>query len=129
VPPASHRASGKRVLIVDDNAALRVSLGGVLHDIGHAAKAAADGDEALRIAREWLPHVVFLDVNMPGLNGYELARLFRSEFPSSGMKLIMLSGDTLSEAARRGAESAGFDRCIDKLSGVQVYEEILADHA
>jgi CheY-like chemotaxis protein len=126
VLPAATAEAAKRVLIVDDNAAFRVSLGGVLEDMGHAAKAAADGAEALQIAHGWTPQVVFLDVNMPGLNGYELARRFRSEFPGSDMKLIMLSGDTLNEATMRGAQNAGFDLCMDKLSNTQMFREVLA---
>jgi CheY-like chemotaxis protein len=115
----------RRVLIADDNAALRVSLSGVLQDLGHQARAVQDGTEALRVAREWLPDVVILDVHMPGLNGYELGRLLRAEFPPSAMKLVMMSGDTLSEAAVRGARTAGFDHCMDKLAGVQAFEAIL----
>ncbi len=126
VPPTATGEAAKRILIVDDNASFRVSLGGVLQDMGHAAKAAADGAEALQIAHGWTPQVVFLDVNMPGLNGYELARRFRSEFPGSGMKLIMLSGNTLNEAALRGAKNAGFDLCMDKLSNTQMFREVLA---
>jgi CheY-like chemotaxis protein len=118
-------AQPRRVLIADDNAALRVSLSGVFQDLGHQTQAVPDGTEALRVAREWLPEVVILDVNMPGLNGYELARLLRAEFPPSTMKLVMMSGDTLSEAAVRGARTAGFDKCVDKLAGVQAFEAIL----
>jgi CheY-like chemotaxis protein len=117
-----------RILIVDDNAAFRASLDGVLHDMGHLSKAAANGREAMQIARDWSPQVVFLDVNMPDINGYELARRFRSEFPASGIKLVMLSGDTLNEAAARGAKSAGFDLCMDKLSSFAEIKRMLDVH-
>jgi CheY-like chemotaxis protein len=117
----------RRILIADDNAALRESLGGMLQQMGHETRAAAGGDEALRIAREWMPQVVFVDVNMPGINGFELARMFRSEFQPSSIKLVLMSGDGLSEMVLRGARNAGFDRCIDKLSGASAFAGILND--
>ncbi len=115
----------RRVLIVDDNAALRESLSGLLHDMGHLTRAAAGASEALQIAREWMPDVVFVDVNMPGINGFELARMFRAEFPRAPVNLVMMSGDTMNDIALRAARNAGFDQCIDKLSPVAVFESVL----
>jgi CheY-like chemotaxis protein len=115
----------RRILIADDNAAVRESLSALLHDMGHLTRAAAGGTEALQIAREWMPDVVFVDVNMPGINGYELARMFRAEFPRAPVKLVMMSGDAMNDIALRGAKHAGFDQCIDKLSPVPVFENIL----
>jgi CheY-like chemotaxis protein len=122
---AGRNCAGVRLLVVDDNAAFRDSLTGVLRDLGHNTREAPDGSQALVIARDWTPDLVFIDVNMPGLNGYELARRFRSEFSSLDIKLVMLSGDNLTEAAARGAEAAGFDRCMDKLSSVDAFRGLL----
>lgn len=118
-----------RILIVDDNAAFRESLSAVLRELGHATRAAAGGDEAVRIAREWTPHFAFLDINMPGLNGFELARRFRAEFQQSAMKLVMMSGDGLGEMVMRGAKNAGFDHCVDKLDGTGALAGILNGEA
>jgi CheY-like chemotaxis protein len=115
----------RRVLIVDDNAALRESLGALLQGMGHLTRAAVGGSEALQIAREWMPDLVFVDVNMPGVNGFELARMFRAQFPSASTKLVMMSGNAMNDIALRGAKNAGFDQCIDKLSAAPVFESIL----
>lgn len=118
-------ATSRRVLIVDDNAALCSSLGGVLKDLGHDTKTSGDGADALRIATTWEPDVVFLDVHMPGLSGFDVARGLRARFSPAAMKLVMMSGDTLNELSVRGAKEAGFDQCIDKLAGIAVFESIL----
>ena len=51
---------------------------------------------------------------MPKLNGIEVARRLRARFPSSEMRLVMMSGDGVDDVVRRGATQAGFDHCIDK---------------
>jgi CheY-like chemotaxis protein len=135
-PPAARPAAAqsgstprRRILIADDNAALRASLGGMLQDLGHETASAEDGPAALRTACSWKPDVVFLDVHMPGLGGFEVARQLRAQFAPSAMRLVMMSGDTLNELAVRGAKEAGFDDCIDKLSGIAVFESVLAGDA
>jgi CheY-like chemotaxis protein len=125
VPSVTH-ARGRRILIADDNAALRTSLGALLEDLGHQTMAAADGAEALKMAAEQHPEFVFLDIHMPGPDGYEVARRLRARFTPAAMKLVVMSGDTLNELARRGAKDAGFDYCIDKLAGIAVFKNILA---
>jgi CheY-like chemotaxis protein len=125
--PAAGAARRRRILIADDNAALRESLGGMLQDMGHETATAEDGKAALQTAVSWKPNVVFLDVHMPGLNGFEVARQLRAQFAPSVMKLVMMSGNTLNELAVRGAKEAGFDDCIDKLSGIAVFESVLGD--
>jgi CheY-like chemotaxis protein len=125
-PAPTGHSPRRRILIADDNAALRTSLSGVLQDMGHETMTAADGAEALRVASTWKPDVVFLDIHMPGLNGFDVARQLRVQFAPAAMQLVMMSGDTLNELAVRGAKEAGFDDCIDKLSGIGVFENILA---
>ena len=114
-----------RILVVDDSNELRASLGNILQEMGHDVRAAADGVEALEIAREWLPTYVLLDINIPKLNGYEVARELRSEFPAARMTIIMMSGVSLSEVMLRGAKEAGFDHCIDKMQAFEQLEKLL----
>jgi CheY-like chemotaxis protein len=120
------RAAPKRVLVVDDSNEVRASLCNILQEMGHEVRAAADGAEALEIAREWLPTCVLLDIHIPKLNGYEVARKLRSQFPAARMGLIMMSGASLSEATLRGAKEAGFDHCVDKMQAFEQIEELLA---
>ena len=98
-----------------------------LRDNGHDVQAAADGAQALEMAAAWMPEVVLLDINMPLVNGYEVARRLRAQFPPESMKLVMMSGIVLDNAARRGASEAGFDHCIDKVVDLAALEKLLED--
>ena len=117
----------RRVLIADDNAAMRDSLSSLLQDLGHVVRAASDGEAALEAAEDWLPEFVFLDMNMPKLSGADVARRLRSRFPASRMTLIMMSGADLDEPTLRGARRAGFDHCIDKIGDPQLLGDLLRE--
>ena len=106
---------GRRVLIADDSPAICDSLGAILRDLGHEVRSAHDGQEAVDMASAWVPDFVLLDVNMPKLNGYEAARRLRAQFPSSSMRLVMISGADLEPSVLEAARQAGFDECLDKL--------------
>jgi CheY-like chemotaxis protein len=69
----------RRILIADDHADSRELLAFSLRLSGYIARTAADGDEALRIAREFSPHVIFLDLWMPGLDGWEVCERLREQ--------------------------------------------------
>ncbi len=120
-------AQQRRILIADDNAAVRVSLGALLQDLGHVVQSAADGEAALEIAQDWMPEFVFLDLNMPKLNGVEVARRLRSRFPATVMRLVMMSGSALDEPTLRNAKRIGFDHCIDKIGDPRLLAALLAD--
>lgn len=115
----------RRILIVDDSVAMRDSLADLLRDKGHDVKAVASGAEALECASAWLPEVVMLDINMPQVDGFEVARRLRARFPPSSMKLVMMSGNTLDRVALSAAAQAGFDHCIDKVIDVELLETLL----
>lgn len=104
----------RRILLVDDSAAVRDSLSDVLQDLGYEVRTAGDGEEALRLAAAWRPECVLLDINIPLLDGYEVARRLRAQFAPMEMKLVMVSGVTLDAATVRDAKRAGFDFCFDK---------------
>src|SRR5207244_10949938 len=118
--------SGRRILIADDSAAVRDSLASLLRDMGHEVRGARDGDEALALASSWQPDFVLLDIHMPKLNGFKVARELRARLPSSRMHLAMMSGDTLDEATLAGASAAGFDTCIAKARAVSEPAKLLA---
>lgn len=117
----------RRVLLADDSAAMRESLGEILRDQGHSVRVAADGAEALEIAAGWLPEIVILDIHMPQVDGYEVARLLRAKFSPLDMKLIMMSGTALDTAVERNARKAGFDLCIDKVIDLPRLEALLQE--
>ena len=123
------RSAGKRlrVLIVDDNSALRETFSDLLKEMGHEVRVAADGLQALDVARRWLPEFVFMDINMPHLNGYDAARQLRAQFSPATMRLAMMSGDTVTEAAVQRARRAGFDHCIEKMGDLEALKVLLAE--
>lgn len=83
--------SRARILVVDDEAAIREYETNLLSELGHEVLAAADGAEALRIAREKLPHLVLLDIMMPELSGIEVCRQLRADPRTRGVRIIVVS--------------------------------------
>ncbi|MEP6702740.1 MAG: response regulator, partial [Betaproteobacteria bacterium] len=71
--------NGLRILVVDDNTDAAESLNMLLSVFGHDVQIAHDGPSALTIARSHIPEVVFLDIGLPGMDGYEVARRMRNE--------------------------------------------------
>ena len=117
--------STRRILVADDSAAVCESLAAILRDLGHEVRVALDGQEAVDAATAWMPDFVLLDVNMPKLNGYEAARRLRAQFPSSQMRLVMISGADLEPAVVEQARQAGFDQCLDKLLDFSALKKLL----
>jgi len=128
-PSSAAAMTGSHILIVDDNTAFLASLSSVLREAGHEVKTAADGPEALALAQSWQPEFVLLDVHMPRMNGFEVAKQLRTLFPQGVMKLVLMSGSSLDETTLRGAERAGFDHCIDKVRDFAALEKLLCNGA
>jgi CheY-like chemotaxis protein len=124
-----YTAVKRRILVADDNSDLRLSFAAILRESGHDVKMAADGSEALQLAEQWEPEFVVLDIHMPGIDGYEVARRLRARFPPRAMRLVMMSGTGLDQTTVAGARNAGFDHCIDKLAAVTSLEELLCAEA
>jgi PAS domain S-box-containing protein len=109
----SHGDARCRVLLVDDNQDLALSMSRWLSQLGHDVRVALDGAEAIQIADEFRPEVVLLDIAMPKVNGYEVARTLRSISWGREMTLVAVTGWGQEEDQRRSAE-AGFDRHMTK---------------
>jgi PAS domain S-box-containing protein len=101
-----------RVLIVDDNVDAATTLGDLVRSEGHEVRIAHDGFAALLVADEQRPQIVFLDIGLPGMNGYEVARRLREAGPRPA-KLVALTGYG-QEADRRSAANAGFTQHLVK---------------
>jgi PAS domain S-box-containing protein len=99
--------SGKRVLIVDDNSDAAELLSDVLASFGCTTRVAHDGPDALRIAEEFHPEVALLDIGLPVMDGYELARRLREMPAARDAKLIAVTGYGQAKDRERSAE-AGF---------------------
>ena len=101
---------GNAVLIVDDDPVIRAAISTILSDAGYLAREADSGAEALRSARLEPPALVLLDVNLPGICGYEVCRLMRDEF-----------GDQFPIVFVSGARTESFDRVAGLLLGANDY--------
>jgi CheY-like chemotaxis protein len=117
-----------RVLIVDDCPDSRATLGVLLGLWGHEAREAADGEAALATAACFRPEVVLLDLGLPRMNGYEVARRLRQLPGLSAANLIALTGYG-DEPNRRCAEEAGFAAYLVKPFDLDLLERLLAGFA
>jgi len=124
LPQGPARASGHRVLIVDDNQDFANSLAVILRAMDNEVRVAHDGAAGLAMAQEWRPDVGFLDIGMPKLNGYDLARRLRGSAATSAMALIAITGWG-QEKDRRDAIAAGFDHHLVKPAEPDRIVEIL----
>lgn len=102
-----------RILIVDDNRDAAESLSLLLESEGHSVLLAYDGFEALTAATEHRPQVVLLDIGLPGMDGYAVARTLRRHRELSATRLIALSGYGQLEDQKR-AQEAGFNDYLIK---------------
>ncbi len=120
--PAQTRAL--RVLVADDNADALESLALLLEVCGHEVRKASDGQETLQAVTAWRPDVALLDIGMPILDGYEVARRIRGEPWGPQLFLVAVSGWGQSEDRQR-ATDAGFDLHFRKPIGLPTLEGIL----
>jgi two-component system, OmpR family, phosphate regulon response regulator PhoB len=116
----------RRVLLADDDPALRRLIGTTLGTEDFDLIQAADGEEALRIARQQQPALVLLDVNMPKLDGFEVCRHLKSEPETSGIKVVMLTGRTTDADRVRGREAGADEYFIKPFSPVQLLNRVYA---
>jgi signal transduction histidine kinase len=112
-PPAKLRVRPRRVLLVDDNRDSREMYGLVLEADGHEVFQAGDGTDALKLFRREQPDVAIIDIGLPGMDGYEIARRFRAEPNGRAVTLIALTGYGQPEDRER-SRAAGFDRHLVK---------------
>jgi CheY-like chemotaxis protein len=100
-----------RILAVDDNVDAADSLAALLNVQGHEVRVAYNGPSGIAVAQEFMPDVVMLDIGMPSMNGYEVARVLRSMAPRLVIVAVTGWGH---EAALRQAREAGFDHHLVK---------------
>ncbi|MES2900890.1 MAG: ATP-binding protein [Pseudomonadota bacterium] len=124
--PSAPRAL--RVLVVDDNGDAAEMLSALLSIIGHQTQVANNGIDALALAAQFRPEVVFLDIGMPGMNGYELAERLGCMPELDGMVRIALTGWGEQEDRAR-SKAAGFDHHLLKPCNLGVVQSLLADLA
>ena len=118
----------RTILIVDDDASIRRLIATTLEDVsGYRLEEASDGDEAVSLALDARPEIVFLDLEMPRVDGIETCRRMRSEPTLADATIVALTGDS-DKVAERSAQAAGADLFLTKpfspLHLLQLVDEI-----
>jgi signal transduction histidine kinase/CheY-like chemotaxis protein len=125
--PPGGEMTPRRILLADDNVDFANSLASLLSARGHQVRVARDGAEALRAAADFNPDFAFLDIGMPKVHGYEVARRLRNDPGTSECVLVAVTGWG-QEDDRNRAREAGFDRHLVKPVGPGEIETILKDY-
>jgi signal transduction histidine kinase/ActR/RegA family two-component response regulator len=126
VSPSETRVGlAHRVLVVDDNHDVADTLFLLVKSLRADARVAYDGEQALSIAMEYLPSIAFVDIGMPGMDGYQLAARFRATPALGGMKIVALTGWGQKDDKQRIFQ-AGFDEHLVKPADVDLIEKVLA---
>ncbi|HYC35479.1 MAG TPA: response regulator, partial [Usitatibacter sp.] len=126
LPADSANGAVRKVLLADDNVDFVDSLGQILVSRGHQVRVVYDGAEALAVAGQFRPNVAFIDIGMPKVHGYEVARRMRSEPVTSNCLLVAVTGWG-QENDRKRAREAGFDRHLVKPVDPSEIEAILEE--
>jgi PAS domain S-box-containing protein len=117
---------GQRILVVDDNRDAADTLGLLLEADGARVRIAYDGRSALAAAESFLPNSVLLDIGMPGMDGYEVARRLRLDERFAAMHIVALTGWG-QDADRRQTRNRGFSHHLTKPVSLEDLHRILAD--
>jgi CheY-like chemotaxis protein len=115
----------RRVLVVDDNKDSAESLGMLLRGLGNVVDTAYDGPKALEAARRFRPEIVLLDIGLPGMNGYDVARHMRTMPETRDVILVAQTGWGQEDDIDRSKE-AGFDDHLVKPLDVTDLQRVLA---
>jgi two-component system CheB/CheR fusion protein len=129
VPEAPARAAEPprtRVLVVEDNRDAAASMRMLLEYLGHSVRVAHDGATALEAARAEAPELILIDIGLPDMDGYELARRMREEPALQSAYLVALTGYA-GEKDRQRARAAGFARHLVKPVAFETLRELFAE--
>jgi CheY-like chemotaxis protein len=125
-PPTLPKIAPQRILVVDDNAAVADSFSMLLESMGHDVSVVHDGVCAVAIARKITPRVVFIDINLPGMDGYEIACILRQNHSAEQMLLVAATGGAQQDGCVR-LRQAGFDYHLAKPIDIGDVDAILSN--
>ena len=113
-----------RLLVVDDNVDAAEALSQLLKQSGHEVRLATDGPAALDTVAQAAPDVIFLDIGMPGMSGYDVARALREMPRGEEFVIVAVTGWGTAEDKSK-AKAAGFDHHLTKPADFDAVEQIL----
>jgi CheY-like chemotaxis protein len=116
--------AGQRLMVVDDNRDAADTLGLLLEADGADVRVVYDGRAALAMAENFLPSSVLLDIGMPGMDGYEVARRLRQDERFANMRIIALTGWG-QDSDRRQTRNRGFTHHLTKPVSLEDLHQIL----
>jgi signal transduction histidine kinase len=119
-------ARSLRIIIIDDNEDIREMAGAILQHLGHEVQVAASGAEGVDLVLRHQPDVVLVDIGMPGMDGYQVARTVRSSLPSGAPRLIAMTGFGQAQDRQRAFE-AGFSAHLVKPTTQERLLRVLSD--
>jgi CheY-like chemotaxis protein len=114
-----------KVLVVDDDVDTAQTFAHLLTQLGHAVHYVTSSQMVLDVAKRIRPALIFLDIGMPGPDGWQLAPLIRQELGYDGVRIVAVSGYGEPEHHRRSRE-AGFDAHVQKPVDMALLQSILA---
>jgi CheY-like chemotaxis protein len=122
----SHKETGprRRILVVDDNVDAAMTISSLLKAWGHEVLSAYNGPSALETVRSFRPEFILLDIGLPGMSGYDVARLLRAEPSMQGAVIAALTGYG-QESDRQRSLDAGFDYHLTKPADLGLLESLL----
>lgn len=123
--PGDTTTQPRRILVVEDQPSLSRVTVALLQKLGHNVRSAADGPEAVLAVRDFGPEIVLLDIGLPGMDGYEVARCLRNEWGPETPLLVAMTGYSQHEVNRH-ARGAEFDFHLVKPVDFGVLKELLA---
>lgn len=115
-----------KILLVEDSATLRHAVSGCIVDAGHEPILATCGEEALQIAEHTRVDMIIMDVEMPGLDGFDTTRLIREWLGDHWIPIIFLTGKSDAEDLQQGIEAGGDDYLIKPVNSVILQAKIRA---
>ena len=123
----SNAGTTARILIVEDNDKNMKLARDILQAQGYATLEAVTGEEGVRLAREHVPDLVLMDIQLPGINGIEALRQLRAEPATAGIPVVAVTASVM-QTDRREITAAGFDGYIGKPISLRPFIESVRDH-
>jgi CheY-like chemotaxis protein len=124
ISPSNNHRGTSRILIVDDHSDAVESLALLIRHWGHQVESALDGKSALEKALTFKPKIILMDLGLPDIDGYKLARHFRNQSQLASAHLIALTGYASSDDRRRALD-AGFNQHLAKPVDPEILQEML----